>query len=70
MGNDISLSIPKVEMGKSDATFEIKHDGKKLGRVKISKGGVDYYVKNAKAPYSMTWVQFDKMIKDSFKAQE
>ena len=64
MAHDITLSLPKVELGKNDALFEINYGGKKLGRIKISKGGIDYYEKNAKVPYSFTWTQFDKMVKD------
>jgi hypothetical protein len=52
-------------LGKKDAVFEIYEDGKKLGTITMSKGSIEWYPKNAKLPYSFSWSEFDKMIKDS-----
>lgn len=60
----ISFSLPELEMGKVDANFYIYKDGERLGRITISRGGLDYYPKNKKIPIKVSWSSFDKMLKN------
>ena len=43
--HDIKFSIPEKDLGNVDISFSIKEDGKQLGTLDISKGGVDWYTK-------------------------
>jgi hypothetical protein len=63
--HDVYGNLPFALLGKKDAVFEIYEDGKKLGTITMSKGSIEWYPKNAKLPYSFSWSEFDKMIKDS-----
>jgi hypothetical protein len=36
-----------------------------LGRLKISKGGVDHYPRNAKKPIKKSWAQVDTLFTNS-----
>ena len=51
-----------------DIEFFITKDGGQLGKIKISKGGIDYYPKNAKKPIRKTWTQLDAMFQTTPKA--
>jgi len=61
--HDVYATLPNALLGKQDAFFNIFKDGEKFGTITISKGSIEWYPKNAKIPISMTWTQFDKMIK-------
>ena len=63
--HDVYATLPNALMGKKDAFFDIYQDGKKLGTITISKGSIEWYPKNAKQPYKLTWSAFDKMIKEN-----
>ena len=42
----------------SDYTMEIKSDDAILGKLSISKGGVDWFPKHSKKPWALTWEEF------------
>lgn len=58
----VTVTLPYKEVVNSDVVFEIYGDDSKLGELRISKGGLDYYGRNKKIPTSLTWSQFDKLI--------
>lgn len=60
----LKLHLPGVELGNSDAEFIIYQDNEKLGKIKISKGGLDYYMFKKKKPIKIRWTQFDQMIRE------
>jgi hypothetical protein len=51
---------PKREVGNSDVVFEIfTDDGGKLGELRISRGGVVWWPRDAKTrKFEMNWEQF------------
>ncbi|NTS42997.1 hypothetical protein HRG84_19075 [Flavisolibacter sp. BT320] len=62
--HNVYLDLPKREINKVDAHFEIYQNDAKMGRITVSKGGLDYYPSNSKKPIKITWSQFDRMVKD------
>jgi len=62
--HNLVLHLPGVELGKSDAEFTIYQNSEVLGKIKISKGGLDYYPFKKKKPIKIQWSQFDQMIRD------
>ena len=62
--HNVYLELPSREITKVDANFDIYKDGSKLGRITISKGGIDYYTSNSKKTIKIGWTQFDKLVKD------
>jgi hypothetical protein len=62
----IFFELPSVELGKVDAKFEIKKDGKQFGRITISKGDLEWYPNKAKQPYKISWTDLDKIIKQHY----
>lgn len=63
--HNVWVALPSHEMGNTDATFHIYQDNEILGRIKISKGGIDWYPKNRKVPKSMSWTKFDSVFKEN-----
>lgn len=58
----VIVTVPYKEVVNSDVIFEIFGDESKIGELRISKGGLDYYPRDRKTPISKTWKQFDKMM--------
>ncbi len=63
MAHTIKLTMTVPEISKIDTCYEIKHNGRKLGTLKISKGGIEYLPKgNSKNSIKKTWLQFDTLM--------
>jgi len=62
--HNIYLALPEHEVGNVDVDFKIFQDGEKLGRITVSKGGMDYYPNRKKSPIKITWSQFDSLLKN------
>jgi hypothetical protein len=65
VAHEINFEIPQRDLGKVDIEFTISSAGCRLGRLKISKGGVDYYPRNAKKPIKKSWAQVDTLFTNS-----
>jgi hypothetical protein len=54
---NISMKVGQpIEVGKIDVVFEVRSGPDLLGRMKISKGGIDWYPRKTR---KATWEQFD-----------
>ena len=61
--HNVFFQLPTREIGKVDAYFFIFKNDEKLGEITISKGGLDYYPNKKKYPISISWTQFDELLK-------
>jgi len=60
----ISMKIEHpIEVGNVDVVFEVRDGSALLGRMQISKGGIDWYPKGAQSPRRATWSQFNAWMK-------
>ncbi|ASZ10844.1 hypothetical protein KTO58_21240 [Chitinophaga pendula] len=66
-GHRVSLQLPVTELGKADASFQIKKDGKLLGTMHISHGAFSYQPSGfmKKNAIKISWLEFDKMMKEA-----
>jgi hypothetical protein len=68
--HNILFSLPEVEMKRVDASLIIKKDAFKLGEMKISRGGIDYYPRGRKVnAIKLTWTQLDKILQKYEKGE-
>jgi len=56
--HEIDLQLPRVDVSGVDVKLVIHSDYGRLGRLRISKGSIDWYPKYAKTPRRLTWEQF------------
>ena len=61
--HNIYFELPLVELGKVDAMFHIKKDGKQFGKITISKGDLEWYPNKSKKPYKISWTALDAIIR-------
>ncbi len=48
----------KIFVGNVDHVYVIDGDDQKFGELRISRGGFDWYGRDAKVPIKLTWEQF------------
>lgn len=63
--HDIEMQVPAQTIKNSDATIAVWADRSMHGRLKISRGSVDWIPgRNVKKRYRMTWEKFDEIMKE------
>jgi hypothetical protein len=58
----VTVSIPPLSVGPADVEFIVDSDDDRFGRLRVSKGGLDWHPKDAKKPYRMSWEEFDRVL--------
>jgi hypothetical protein len=58
----VSVRQPKREVINADVKFSIFDDGVKMGELWISKGGIEWWPRNAKKSIPMSWDAFRRRI--------
>lgn len=61
----ILIEMPPREIDNSDVTFRVQQDDGLLGRLTISKGGVDWTPANKRSSISKNWTQIHEMFTQS-----
>jgi hypothetical protein len=63
----VEFTVPKRELQRKDIEFDILQNGKKLGKLKVSQGGVDWVRKGGgkKNTHRFTWATFDHVMTDN-----
>ena len=59
-----------VTVGNVDVEIPVKADGKAHGRLRISKGGVDWTPARKRTPIRMSWEQFARVMADEGKLKK
>jgi hypothetical protein len=55
----VEMKIPTTKMVQhADVVFEVHDDDGKLGELRVSQGGVDWYPRGAHIPAKLSWEQF------------
>jgi hypothetical protein len=65
--HNVFFRMPRRELGNSDIVVEIFSGDEMFGTVTISKGALEWYPANAKNPYKLGWIRFDRAIKAAFR---
>ena len=61
----VEIKTPALEVGEKDIVFNVRRDGQVLGRLKISKGGVEWMQRSdSKKAFHMWWHQFDRFFSE------
>lgn len=54
---DLSINHP-IPIGNVDVTFEVRQGRQLMGRVTISKGGIDWTPSHGRQAITATWTEF------------
>jgi hypothetical protein len=58
----VEVKTPDLEVGKVDVVFTVRRNGQVHGRLKISRGGVEWMQRSdSKKAFHMSWGKFDRV---------
>ena len=58
----VSFSVPERPLKNSDIVFIVRRGTRKIGELRISQGGLDWFPRKAKTCYSTSWERFQKIL--------
>lgn len=61
----VMIHLPERPLAYADAIFRIRMKGEKLGEVRISQGGMDWYPPYAKQRRRFSWAKLAKILDDA-----
>jgi hypothetical protein len=59
----INLELPGVDIINRDAIFEIHQNGEMLGKLKVSRGTIEWVPRDHTLGHHLDWDQFDRLMK-------
>ena len=65
--HDVHINVPSMEVGSTDVLFDVYADGEKLGRLKVSKGGIGWHPRHAPKERHLVWEDFDRLIERAWQ---
>jgi len=65
MAHSVEIELPINQVINKDVTFIIRRHDTKVGELRISKGGVDWYPAHAKRAVTKTWKQFARLFESA-----
>ena len=58
----VRVKTPPLEVGKVDIVFVVRQDGQVHGRLKVSRGGVEWMQRSdSKKAFHMSWDKLDRV---------
>jgi hypothetical protein len=60
--HEVDVTLPKRELGRADAVFDVKADGVTLGALHVSRGAVVWFPANATYGHKLDWSAFAQMM--------
>lgn len=66
--HSVSLQAPTLSVGKNDVIFSVKGNKQKLGKLKISRGGVEWMPKgNSTFSFHLDWEKLAQIFENDGK---
>ena len=62
--HEIEVSLPRAEVLHKDAKVRIRANGRLLGTLTLSKGGIGWSAHKQKLERHFTWEEFDRTVRE------
>lgn len=62
MAHTVNMEIPPQAVYNSDVVFQVSVDDRSIGRLKVSRGGVEWVPRNYRDGIQLSWSEFAKLI--------
>ena len=60
--HEVDITLPKRELGRADAVFDVKSDGVTLGALHVSRGAVVWFPAGATYGHKIGWTKFAELM--------
>jgi hypothetical protein len=61
----VSFRVPERPLKHSDIIFVVRRGQRKIGELRISQGGIDWFPRKAHTGYTTSWERFQKMLEQA-----
>lgn len=68
--HEVDITLPKRELGRADAVFDVKTDGVTLGALHISRGAVVWFPAGNTYGYKVSWSKFADIMEENGARKE
>lgn len=58
----VTIRLPERPIGKADAVFYVRRDGRKFGDLTISKGAIVWYRRGTERGRVMSWYKLNELM--------
>ena len=62
--HEVDMTLPRRELGRADAVFDIKADGATVGALHVSRGAVVWFPSGTTYGYKLGWARFDELMQE------
>ena len=62
--HELEIALPPKVVLNSDVVIEVKSDDVKLGELRVSRGTIDWVPTKHASALSLTWEQFDELMRE------
>lgn len=59
--HEVKLIVPERPIGNADVEFPVKKGSNAFGRLKVSKGGIEWVPKDCTYGHHLTWDEIDSL---------
>lgn len=60
--HEVDMTLPKRELGRADAIFGVKANGRTVGALHVSRGAVVWFPAGNTYGYKLGWAEFDDLM--------
>lgn len=62
--HQVDITLPRRELGRADAIFDVKADGVTVGALHVSRGAVVWFPSRTTYGYKLGWSRFDELMQE------
>jgi hypothetical protein len=62
--HEVDITLPKREIGRADAIFDVRADGATLGPLHVSRGAVVWFPSGTTYGYKLSCKRFDELMQE------
>jgi hypothetical protein len=66
----VDITLPKRELGRADAVFEVKANGSTIGALHVSRGAVVWFPSGTTCGYQVGWARFNELMQAKGRRSE
>lgn len=62
MSHEVSFTVPERELGKAAVEFKVRHNGVIIGRLRVSKGAIEWIGRDKEIGHKLAWREFASLV--------
>jgi hypothetical protein len=68
--HEVDMTLPRRELGRADAVFDVKANGVTVGALHVSRGAVVWFPAGTTYGYKLGWARFNELLQEHGSRKE